>query len=84
MKNIEIDEEEISDEMRQLKFRIAIILKDGDHSIEAEAFHNDIFEAIRLSKELLITKLIEIQEEIESPQDRNNAIQQASVNKAIH
>ena len=77
-------DEDITDDMRKRKFRLAIVLKDGDHSIESETFHDDIFEAIRLSKESLILKLIEIQDEIESPQDRLNAIQQASENKSIH
>ncbi len=81
---VDLDEDDISDEMRQRKFRIAIILKDGEHAIEAEAFHDDIFEAIFLTKEILIGRLIEIQEEVESPQDRMNAIQQASDSKPIH
>lgn len=79
-----IDEDDITDEMRKSRYRIAVVLKDGDHAIEAESFNDDIFEAIRLSKEALIAKLIEIQEEIESPQDRMKAIQQASENKPIH
>ena len=66
------------------KYRIAIILKDGDSSIEAEAFHNDIFEAILIAKENLIAKLIQIQEEIENPVDRINAIKEASDNTQIH
>lgn len=65
-------------------YRIAIVLKDGDSSIEAEAFHDDIFEAIRLAKESLVSRLLEIQEEIESPQERMNAIKDASDNKQIH
>lgn len=66
------------------RYRLAIVLKDGDSSIEAEAFHNDVFEAIRLAKEALIEKLIEIQEEIENPVDRINAIKEASDNTQIH
>lgn len=66
------------------KYRIAIVLKEGESSIEAEAFNDDIFEAIRLAKETLIVRLLEIQEEIESPQDRMNAIKDASENKQIH
>jgi ribosome-associated translation inhibitor RaiA len=65
-------------------YRIAIVLKDGDSSIESEAFHDDIFEAIRLAKESLVARLLEIQEEIESPQERMNAIKDASDNKQIH
>lgn len=79
-----IDEDEITDEMRKSRYRIAVVLKDGEHAIEAESFNDDIFEAIRLSKESLIQKLLEIQEEVESPKDRMIAIQQASENKPIH
>ncbi len=66
------------------KYRIAVIIKDGDHSIEAEAFDNDIYVAIKEAKDILLARLVEIQEEIESPQDRLIAIQQASDNKIIH
>ncbi|MBC7421548.1 MAG: hypothetical protein H7328_12545 [Bdellovibrio sp.] len=66
------------------KFRIAVILKDKDTSIEAEAYDNDIFAAIRLAKENLLSQLIEIQNELESSQDRLRAIQQASDHKPVH
>lgn len=79
-----IDEEDITEDMRKSRYRIAVVLKDGEHAIEAESFNDDIFEAIRLSKEALIEKLVEIQEEVESPQERMKAIQQASENKPIH
>ncbi len=64
--------------------RIAIILKEDDASIEAEAIHDNIFEAIRFAKENLLRKLIEIQNEVENPKERMNAIQQASSNEQIH
>lgn len=66
------------------KYRIAVILKEGDSAIEAEAFHNDVFEAVRLAKEKLLGRLIEIREEVESPQDRIKAIKEASDNTKIH
>ena len=80
------DEYYFNDEVddHEYKFRIAVVLKDGDSSIEAEARHDDIFEAIRLAKEKLIARLLEIQEEVESPQERMNAIKDASENKQIH
>ena len=65
-------------------FRIAIILKDQHSSIEAEAFHDDIFTAIRLAKESLVQRLIEIQEEVENPGDRIKAIKEASEIKIVH
>jgi ribosome-associated translation inhibitor RaiA len=78
------DDEELAEELKKFKYRIAVILKEGENSIEAEAYHDDIFEAIRLAKERLIERLLEIQEEVESPQDRINAIKDASENKQIH
>jgi ribosome-associated translation inhibitor RaiA len=78
------DDDETLAELKKYKYRIAVILKEGENSIEAEAFHDDIFEAIRLAKNQLIDRLLEIQEEVESPQDRINAIKDASENKQIH
>ena len=78
----EIEEQE--GVQKNYKYRIAIVLKDGESSIEAEAFHDDLFEAIKAAKNILIEKLLEIQEEIESPQDRLNAIKDASENKQVH
>jgi hypothetical protein len=65
-------------------YRIAIVLKDGEASIEAEAFNDDVFEAIRQAKEKLLARLIEIQEEMENPQDRIKAIKEASNNTQVH
>lgn len=78
------EDEDSAAEAKEYKYRIAVILKEGENSIEAEAFHDDIFEAIRLAKDRLIDRLLEIQEEVESPQDRINAIKDASENKQIH
>lgn len=72
------------DDDHEYKYRIAIILKDEDASIEAEAYHDDIFEAIKMAKEALLSRLAEIQEEMETPQERANAIQQASNNEQVH
>lgn len=77
-------EDVVDDENPSQLHRIAIILKDEDSSIEAEAFHENIYEAIKLAKEKLIAELIEIQNEVESPNDRLQAIQQASSNSQIH
>ncbi|MBY0554488.1 hypothetical protein K2P97_08165 [bacterium] len=86
------DEEEFSDYEAEeqeamsenYKFRIAIVLKDGEASIEAESFNNDVFEAIRLAKEKLVARLVEIQEEMENPKDRAKAIKEASDNTQVH
>lgn len=91
LKNIDTDldedpniDEELSEDLRSKKFRIAIILKDGEHSIESESFNDNIYEAIRTAKEMLVGQLVQIQNEIESPQDRIKAIQQASDIKILH
>lgn len=76
--------EDISASDRKCKYRIAVVLKDGDTSIECEAFENDIFDAIKLAKDRLVARLIEIQNELESPQERLNAIKGASDNKLVH
>ena len=47
------------------KHRIAIILQEGETTIEAEAYHDDIFNAIRLAKDSLIERLTEIEDEVE-------------------
>ncbi len=70
--------------IKNCQFRIAIILKDDDTSIESEAYDNDIFNAIRLAKEILVDRLIVVQNEVENSQERTNAIQQATDNKPIH
>lgn len=85
--SFEIESRQASEEdavAGQFKYRIAIILKDGESAIEAEAFNNDIFEAIRLAKENLVARLIEIQEEMEKPADRMKAILEATDNTQIH
>jgi hypothetical protein len=76
--------EEESAIAKNYSYRIAIVLKDGDASIEAEAFNDDVFDAIRQAKEKLVARLIEIQEEMENPQDRIKAIQEASDNTQVH
>lgn len=66
--------------------RIAIVLQEEGASIEAEAYHNDIYEAIKLAKNKLIHRLSEIQEEIEeneSQMDDSEALQVAK-SKLLH
>ncbi len=52
-------------ELSRYKHRIAIILQEDGASIEAEAFHDDIFEAIKLAKTSLLDRLVELQIEVE-------------------
>ncbi|MBL7545223.1 MAG: hypothetical protein JNL11_15500 [Bdellovibrionaceae bacterium] len=64
--------------------RIAIRLKDGDSSIQQEAHHENIYEAIRLAKEKLLLRLDEIQDEVISKKDRIDEINQALQNQTKH
>ncbi|AZZ38262.1 hypothetical protein CIK05_02110 [Bdellovibrio sp. qaytius] len=66
------------------EYRIAIVLKEADATLEAEGFGHDIFDAISAAKEAMLGRLCEIHDEIESPQDRLNAIQQACENTQLH
>ncbi|MES2802697.1 MAG: hypothetical protein V4654_09420 [Bdellovibrionota bacterium] len=65
-------------------FRIAIVLKENEATIEAEGFGRDIYDAITAASKAMLHRLCEIHEEIESPQDRLNAIQQACENPQVH
>lgn len=65
-------------------YRIAIVLKEADATLEAEGFGHDVFDAITAAKDAMLGRLFELAEEVESPQDRLNAIQQASENTQVH
>ncbi len=65
-------------------YRIAIVLKEDDASIEAEAYSPNIFDAIRLAKESMLSRLSEIQNKVENSQDRLNAIKDAGSNSQVH
>ncbi|KHD88704.1 MAG: hypothetical protein OM95_07840 [Bdellovibrio sp. ArHS] len=51
-------------------YRIAIVLREGDTSVEAEGVHEDIFQAIKLAKDALLKELVAIQDSVISQQDR--------------
>ncbi|MNJ92853.1 hypothetical protein D3C87_105270 [compost metagenome] len=70
-------------ELRKL-FRIAIVLKEGDTSVEAEGVHQDIFQAIKLAKDNLLKKLIDIQDSVVSQQDRLMEINHFLQNPVLH
>lgn len=84
LENLADETNESSSNANKYKYRIAVILKEADSTIESEAFHDDIFEAIKMAKEKLLAHLIEIRNEVESPQDRIKAIKVASDNTQIH
>ena len=65
-------------------YRIAIVLKEDDASIEAEAYSPNIFDAIRLAKESMLSRLSEIQNKVENSKERLNAIKDAGNNSQVH
>jgi ribosome-associated translation inhibitor RaiA len=67
-----------------LLHRVSIRLKDGDSSIQQEAHHENIYEAIRLAKEKLLLRLDEIQDKVVSKKDRIDEINQALQNQFKH
>jgi ribosome-associated translation inhibitor RaiA len=67
-----------------LLHRVSIRLRDGDSSIQQEAHHENIYEAIRLAKEKLLNRLDEIQNEVISKKDRIDEINQALQNQFKH
>lgn len=75
---------EAPEKLKPANHRIVIILKEGEISLEAEAFHDNIFEAIKLAKEKLVIELLAIQNEIENSQERLMAIQQAGNPNQVH
>ena len=52
------------EELSKYKHRIAIVLEENGTTLEAEAYHDDIYEAIKLAKMSLIERLSKWQEEI--------------------
>ena len=74
------------DEISHLKkkYRIAIILKEGDAKLSEEGLADNIFDALRLAKERLISKLIRIQDSVVSKQERIMQIQMAMQNPQLH
>ncbi len=67
-----------------LLHRVSIRLKDGDSTIQQEAHHENIYEAIRLAKEKLLIRLDEIQDTVISKKDRIDEINQALQNQFKH
>jgi hypothetical protein len=51
-------------------YRIAIQLVEGTSKMEGEGVSDDIFKAIGLAKQNLMQKLVAIQDQVISPQDR--------------
>jgi ribosome-associated translation inhibitor RaiA len=73
-------------EMKDLKslYRISISLKEGKAKITAEGVDKDIFVAIRIAKDILLKKLVAIQDSVVTQQERNMEIHHALQNTMIH
>ena len=76
------EEFELPDE--NYKHRIAIILQEGDTSIEAEAYHDDIYYAIRLAKDSLLDRLNQIEDEVVDPNAKKNSSSGRTGNNQLH
>ena len=57
------------DDLKKL-YRIAIVLNEGGTKVDAEGVSEDIYAAIRMAKDNLMKKLVEIQDSVISHQDR--------------
>ncbi|WP_413558845.1 hypothetical protein [Bdellovibrio sp. HCB209] len=65
-------------------YRIAIVLTEGDAKVEAEGVHEDIYLAIKLAKDNLMLRLMEIQDSVVSHQDRLVEINHYLQNQNVH
>jgi hypothetical protein len=70
-------------ELRKMH-RIAIVLTEGDTSIEEEGLHENLYDAIRSAKTSLLNKLSEIQDSVVSNSERVDQINQALANTQLH
>lgn len=66
------------------QYRISISLKEGDAKIAAEGVDKDIFTAIRIARDILLKKLIAIQDSVVTQQERNMEIHHALQNTLLH
>jgi ribosome-associated translation inhibitor RaiA len=81
---LEADGETVNKKKLSKMYRIAIVLKEDDTKIQEEGLHEDIFEAIKMAKGKLINKLVAIQDQVISQQERIEQINQALTNPNIH
>ncbi|QDK39192.1 hypothetical protein [Bdellovibrio sp. NC01] len=65
-------------------YRIAIVLTEADAKVEAEGVSEDIYDAIRMAKDNLLKKLVEIQDSVISQQDRIIEINHVMQNSTLH
>lgn len=72
------------EELSQYKHRIAIVLQEDGTTLEAEAYHDDIFEAIKLAKSSLIERLAQWHEEVEKTTPSSAQMKSVSKNGQLH
>lgn len=82
--HLEADKSDIDRNQLSQMYRIAIVLKEDDTKIQAEGLHEDIYEAIRLAKVHLLSKLAEIHDQVVSQSDRIEQINLALTNPQLH
>lgn len=81
---LETEGKEISPKKLRGMFRIAIVLSEGEAKMQEEGLHENVFEAIRMAKQSLLTKLAEIQDSVISNGDRAAQINDAMSNNQLH
>ena len=65
-------------------YRIAIVLREGDTTLSEEGFHENVFAAITMAKDSLLTKLNAIQDAVISNGDRMAQINDVLQNNQLH
>jgi ribosome-associated translation inhibitor RaiA len=60
------------DELSKYKHRIAIVLEEDGVTLEAEAYHDDIYEAIKQAKTSLLERLAKWHEEVAVENEKKN------------
>jgi ribosome-associated translation inhibitor RaiA len=72
------------EQLSKYKHRIAIVLEEDGTTLEAEAYHDDIYEAIKLAKISLIERLAKWQDEIAQDIESKNEKRTAPHNGQLH
>jgi ribosome-associated translation inhibitor RaiA len=60
------------EELSKYKHRIAIVLEEDGTTLEAEAYHDDIYEAIKLAKTSLLERLMQWHDEVAQDAEKKN------------
>lgn len=84
MDKMEIDGQPMEPSKLQKMYRIAIVLEENDAKITEEGLSENLFEAIKMAKEKLMKRLLDIQDAVVSKQERIHQIQMALTNTQVH